>query len=75
MNSLVACSISTQTGIRYNDARTTESGGRVLLTSGILLKTDTYALLGSQDFNVNLEKSYRYIHCHYGTIYTKPDEP
>ena len=76
MNSLVACSISTQVGIRDNDMKMPEFGSRVASSSGLLLKTDTYALLGTQDFNVKLERKsiYRYIHCHYGTIYTEPNE-
>ena len=53
-----------------------EFGSRNLLIFGIPLKADTYALLRTHDFNVNLErKSYRYIHCHYETIHTEPDEP
>ena len=64
MNSLVACSVSTQTGIRDNVMeKESEFGSRNLLIFGIPLKADTYALLTTHDFNVNLErKSYRYIH-------------
>ena len=77
MNSLVACSISTQTGIKDNIMEMiSESSSRNWWIFSILLKTDTYALLRTQDFNINLErKSYRYIHCHYETIHTEPDEP
>ena len=74
MNELVACSMSTQIGTRENGRR--EALSRTVFNSGSLLMTDTYALLRTQDFNINFErKSYRYIRCYYETIYTEPDVP